>query len=110
MSEEEDPAAIRRWDGTYIWDGEPLLKTGTVAGLFGVSDRSIRNWTDKGLLPAVKTPGGHRRYPLGAVLNFYRTRTSWGGAEYTPEEQPRYKNRHTPINPRLRTEEHETDD
>lgn len=38
---------------------------------------TIRNWTDTGKLPFVRTPGGHRRFSrttmvrLGASLNIY---------------------------------------
>lgn len=43
------------------------------AAAFGVSESSVKRWCDEGLLDAVRTPGGHRRLPLPAVLRFART-------------------------------------
>ena len=39
-----------------------LLRIGEVAELLGVTPETIRNWTAKGKLPALLTPGGHRFY------------------------------------------------
>ncbi len=35
-----------------------------------VSPKTISRWSRDGKLPAVVTPGGHRRYPLAVVLAF----------------------------------------
>lgn len=43
-----------------------------VARAIGVSDASLKRWCDKGLLPAERTAGGHRRLPLNGVLQFLR--------------------------------------
>jgi len=43
-----------------------------VAKAFGVSESSVKRWCDQGLLPLVRTPGGHRRLPVTAVLRFAR--------------------------------------
>ena len=53
-----DAAAGRRGRGR-----EPdWLTLGQAAKYLGVAQSTIRKWTDKGLLPAFKTPGKHRRY------------------------------------------------
>jgi excisionase family DNA binding protein len=38
------------------------LTLGQAAAYLGVAQSTIRKWTDQGTLPAIKTPGGHRRY------------------------------------------------
>ncbi len=43
-----------------------------VATAIGVSESSLKRWVDKGLIPAEKTGGGHRRMSLDAVLKFLR--------------------------------------
>ena len=39
-----------------------LLTPAEVAGLFGVDPRTVSRWSDRGVLKAVYTAGGHRRY------------------------------------------------
>jgi excisionase family DNA binding protein len=39
-----------------------LLTPGEVSALFGVTGRTIVRWAKKGILTALYTPGGHRRY------------------------------------------------
>ncbi len=43
-----------------------------VAVALGVSESSLKRWVDKGLIPAEKTGGGHRRLQLDAVLRYVR--------------------------------------
>jgi excisionase family DNA binding protein len=43
-------------------EGPRLLSRGTVARLFGVSASTVTRWAQRGLLPAVRTPGGHYRF------------------------------------------------
>jgi excisionase family DNA binding protein len=47
--------------------GGRLLRTSEVALLFQVSERAVTDWATRGRLPSVRTPGGHRRYPAGAI-------------------------------------------
>ena len=45
-------------------DGEPTFLTRRdVARLFGVSVSTVTRWARQGLLRAVRTPGGHWRFP-----------------------------------------------
>ncbi len=53
---------------------DQLLSTTQVARAIGASEASLKRWCDKGLLPCVKTAGGHRRVPLYAVIQFLRQR------------------------------------
>lgn len=43
-----------------------------LAEAIGVSESSLKRWTDRGLLPTVKTVGGHRRLPIWGVVDFLR--------------------------------------
>ncbi len=53
---------------------QEILTTRQVATALGVSEASLKRWCDRGLLPAVRTPGGHRRLPLSGVMQFIRER------------------------------------
>jgi len=44
-----------------------LMRAGEVAALFQVSRRSIAAWANRGLLPYIETPGGHRRFRAADV-------------------------------------------
>lgn len=50
-----------------------LLSVGKAAALLGVSLDTVRRWTDKGALHAVRTPGGQRRYRQAEVLALRET-------------------------------------
>jgi excisionase family DNA binding protein len=41
----------------------PHLRTADVAGLLGVSPKTVARWAKEGRLPFLRTLGGHRRYP-----------------------------------------------
>ena len=43
-----------------------------VARAIGVSESSVKRWCDDGVLPAIRTAGGHRRLPISGVLRFLR--------------------------------------
>lgn len=51
---------------------KPLVSPKQVARAVGVSESSLKRWCDQGLLPMVKTAGGHRRLPISGVLEFLR--------------------------------------
>lgn len=42
---------------------ERFFSRGEVSRLFGVSNSTVTRWARLGLLKAVRTPGGHYRYP-----------------------------------------------
>ena len=47
-----------------------LWTSADVARFFRVGVSSVKRWTDEGELEAIRTPGGHRRYTLGAIHRF----------------------------------------
>lgn len=47
-----------------------LLSPKQVAVAIGVSESSLKRWCDRGVLPTVRTVGGHRRIPMSGVLKF----------------------------------------
>jgi excisionase family DNA binding protein len=53
---------------------EAAITTRKAARALGVSEASLKRWCDQGLLPAVRTPGGHRRLPVQGVVKFIRER------------------------------------
>lgn len=48
------------------------IKPKQLAAAIGVSESSLKRWSDKGILPTVKTAGGHRRLPVWGVIEFLR--------------------------------------
>jgi excisionase family DNA binding protein len=50
--------------------------TGQLAALVGVTDRTVANWAEAGLLPHHTTPGGHRRFPADGVARFLDERAA----------------------------------
>jgi excisionase family DNA binding protein len=51
-----------------------LLTPKQVALALGVSEASLKRWCDKGLIPTIRTAGGHRRLPINGVFEFLRDR------------------------------------
>ena len=57
------------------------------AQLLGVSEPTLRKWTDAGRIATFRTPGGHRRYLLAEIERFRASRAEEnlqaepGGAE-----------------------------
>jgi len=47
-----------------------LLSTADIAALFSVTETTVKRWTDEGRLRCQKTPGGHRKFDTGAVMEF----------------------------------------
>lgn len=50
-----------------------LVSPKQVARAIGVSESSLKRWCDRGLIPTVRTAGGHRRLPISGVLSFLRS-------------------------------------
>jgi excisionase family DNA binding protein len=58
---------------------EPLIGIGEASQYLGVSEVSLRQWTDKGKIKAFITPGGHRRYSRLELKRFMSSqRKYWG--------------------------------
>lgn len=51
---------------------KPYLTPNEAAALLMVAPATLRVWSDKGLLRAQTTPGGHRRYPRHELERFLR--------------------------------------
>jgi DNA repair protein RadD len=47
-----------------------FMNVGQAAGYLGVSAASLRNWSNRGLVPVYRTPGGQRRYDATDLDDF----------------------------------------
>ncbi len=51
-----------------------LLTPKQVAQAIQVSESSVKRWCDKGVIPTRYTAGGHRRIPLGGLMDFLKAK------------------------------------
>ena len=58
-----DPGQVR----VSVRESRRFLPRSAVARIFGVSVSTVTRWAQRGLLPAVKTPGGHYRFLVPEV-------------------------------------------
>ena len=56
-----------------------FLNVGDAAAFLGVSAASLRKWSDQGLVPVYRTPGGQRRYAPGDLEEFLASMRQPGG-------------------------------
>lgn len=49
-------------------DMHDLMTPSEVAGMFAVDPKTVSRWAEAGKLTAIRTLGGHRRYPRAEVL------------------------------------------
>ena len=52
---------------------ETLISIGEAGQIMGVSEATLRQWTDEGKIKAFITPGGHRRYSTVELKKFIAT-------------------------------------
>src|SRR5262249_40489366 len=57
----------RRADGDGASPDEQQMTLQAAAATLDISPSRLRRWADEGRIPAVRTAGGHRRFPLQAV-------------------------------------------
>ena len=50
-----------------------LLNVGQAAAYLGVSAASLRKWSNQGLVPVYRTPGGQRRFDTADLDEFMRS-------------------------------------
>ena len=60
--------AERRKESEERTPKETFLSRGQVSRLFGVSNSTVTRWARLGLLFALRTPGGHYRFPAEETL------------------------------------------
>ena len=62
-------------------DGDdPVLTTREAARLLGIAVSTAQQWIEQGVLPAWKTPGGHRRVLLSDLSTLLRARAGQGAS------------------------------
>jgi excisionase family DNA binding protein len=52
---------------------QPQFSTKQIARALGASESSVKRWCDSGVIPTIKTVGGHRRITLDALQQFLRS-------------------------------------
>jgi len=57
-----------------------LLNVGEAAAYLGVSAASLRNWSNQGLVPVYRTPGGQRRFAITDLDAFVESMRQSGSA------------------------------
>jgi len=62
-------------------DKPSLLTIGQARKMLGVSEATLRHWTDEGRIKAFITPGGHRRYNESEIRQFMGTQRRVHGME-----------------------------
>jgi len=69
---------------------DPVLTTAAAARLLGVAVSTTQLWLESGALPSWKTPGGHRRVRLSAVMALLeeKARRSQAGSAAAPALDP----------------------
>jgi len=58
-----------------------MLSTGQAASLFGVTPRTIQVWADAGMIPCIRTIGGHRRFDAAQLQRDLAEGTRFGYVE-----------------------------
>lgn len=48
-----------------------LMTPREVAEIFRVDPKTVTRWAQRGRIPSVTTPGGHRRFPQTAVMKLF---------------------------------------
>jgi methanogenic corrinoid protein MtbC1 len=52
---------------------KPIISPRELAAAIGVSESSLKRWSDEGHIRVAKTAGGHRRIAIGEAIRFVRT-------------------------------------
>jgi excisionase family DNA binding protein len=63
----------RQHRGDITMNNDEWISLRDAADILGVHPATVRNWADKGDLPARRTPGGHRRFRRSDLLNYAAT-------------------------------------
>lgn len=65
---------------------EELMTSAEVAAMFGVNRSTPVQWAKSGRISAVRTPGGHRRYRKGEIVELLAGSTQPSTTGVTHEE------------------------
>lgn len=54
------------------------LSSKDVAEILGINISTLKRWTDSGVLECSKTAGGHRKFTMQHIRNFYKNKGASG--------------------------------
>ena len=54
------------------------LSSKDVAEILGINISTLKRWTDSGVLECSKTAGGHRKFTMQHIRNFYKNKGTSG--------------------------------
>jgi DNA-binding transcriptional MerR regulator len=74
-----------------------LVSIGQASSLLGVSEATLRQWSDEGKVRVFVTPGGHRRYALVELKKILDTRRTRSGIRDLVSEMEGTSSRHGEI-------------
>lgn len=67
--------------------GKDFFTPAEFAKFFGVTPKTVSNWCDKGRIPFITTPSGHRRIPATAIKGGLDTVAKWDALKRKREEE-----------------------
>ena len=72
-----------------IKDSEEYVSITVAAKILDVSAGTLRNWSNRGNIPYLRTKGGHRRFSMSVLKNFVKPALEYIGSP-TPQVVPSY--------------------
>jgi excisionase family DNA binding protein len=67
---------------------EGFLTPAEVAAVLHVDPNTVARWSNEGKLASIRTPGGHRRYPISEVIRLARGTPAVGRRNGHPQPAP----------------------
>lgn len=63
------------WEVRKLLAKEKPFTPQEIAKLFSVDPKTVTRWAAAGKIPSFRTPGGHRRFPVDAIVEYFERTT-----------------------------------